>query len=99
MTNPNRPFVWIGSSQSDLRAMPQRVRRDIGQALYAVQQGVTDPAARPLRTYREEPVMEIVKRYRSVTHRALYSRFDDAVYVLRAYPTESTSANSKPNRC
>jgi phage-related protein len=97
MTNPDLPFVWVGSSQRDLRAMPQCVRRDIGQALHAVQQGMTDPAARPTRTYRGEPPMEIVRRYRSVTHRAVYAIYDDAVWVLRGYP-ELTPAVSRPKQ-
>ena len=40
-----RPIIWIGSSRRDLRGMPKKVRQDFGQALYAAQQGETDPAA------------------------------------------------------
>jgi phage-related protein len=96
MTKPDVPFVWMGSTRRDLLAMSPRVRRDIGQALHAFQQGITDPAARPVRTYRGELILEIAKRYRNVKHSALYRRFDDAVWVLRAYPNGSDSAISKP---
>lgn len=39
MSEAAKPVFWIGSSRRDLRAMPPQVRRDIGQALYAAQQG------------------------------------------------------------
>jgi phage-related protein len=45
------PLIWIGSSRKDLRAFPSQVRRDIGKALYAAQQGETDPAAKPLKGF------------------------------------------------
>ncbi|MGB9394127.1 MAG: hypothetical protein WCB32_05005 [Pseudolabrys sp.] len=40
-----RLIIWLGSSRRDLRALPEGVRRKIGQALYTAQQGETDPAA------------------------------------------------------
>ena len=55
-----RPIVWMGSSREDLRTFPPQVRRDIGQALYAAQQGATDPAAKPLKGFGGARVMEIV---------------------------------------
>jgi len=51
MTELDRPLVWVGSSRRDLRSFPRAVRRDIGQALYAAQQGETDPSAKPLRGF------------------------------------------------
>ena len=46
MTETVKPAIWIGSSLRDLRAMPEQVRRDIGQALYTAQQGETGSARR-----------------------------------------------------
>ena len=66
-----KPVIWIGSSRRDLREMPQQVRRDIGQALYAAQQGATDPAAKPLKGFGGARVMEIVERYRTDAYRAV----------------------------
>jgi phage-related protein len=97
MTNPDLPFVWVGASQCDLRAMPLCVRRDIGQALHAMHQGVTDPAVRPVRTYRrEDPIMEVSRRYRRVTHRVVFALYDNAVWVLRGYPEQSKAALPEP---
>jgi phage-related protein len=64
MVDQVRPVLWIGSSRRELRAMPEQVRRGIGQALYTAQQGMTDPAAKPLKGFGGARVMEIVERYR-----------------------------------
>src|SRR5207244_4465662 len=81
-----KPTIWMGSSRNDLRSFPEQVRRDIGQALYAAQQGETDPAAKPLKGFGGAHVMEIVGRYATNTYRAVYTtQFADRVYVLHAF--------------
>ena len=52
--------------------MPLQVRRDIGQALYAAQQGEMDPAAKPLRDFGGSTVLEIVADYRTDTYRIAF---------------------------
>jgi phage-related protein len=97
MNDQVRPVVWIGSSRRDLRAMPQQVRRDIGQALYTAQQGMTDPAAKPLKGFGGAWVMEIVERYRTDAYRAVYTaHFDDVVYVLHVFQKKSKSGIATP---
>jgi phage-related protein len=92
-----KPVIWIGSSRRDLREMPQQVRRDIGQALYAAQQGVTDPAAKPLKGFGGAQVMEIVERYRTDAYRAVYTaHFENAVYVLHVFQKKSKSGIATP---
>ena len=92
-----KPVIWIGSSRRDLREMPQQVRRDIGQALYAAQQGVTDPAAKPLKGFGGPRVMEIVERYRTDAYRAVYTaHFENAVYVLHVFQKKSKSGIATP---
>ncbi|MGA3213076.1 MAG: type II toxin-antitoxin system RelE/ParE family toxin [Terriglobales bacterium] len=58
----DRPLQWIASSRKDLRRFPREVRREIGQALYAAQQGDTDPAAEPMKGFGRASVIEIVAR-------------------------------------
>jgi phage-related protein len=97
MADQVRPVVWLGSSRRDLRAMPQQVRRDIGQALYAAQQGTTDPAAKPLKGFGGTQVMEIVERYRTDAYRAVYTvRFESAVYVLHVFQKKSKAGIATP---
>lgn len=92
-----KPVIWIGSSREDLRAMPQQVRRDIGQALYTAQQGETDPAAKPLKGFGGSRVMEIVERYRTDAYRAVYTaHFADAIYILHVFQKKSKRGIATP---
>jgi phage-related protein len=92
-----RPVTWIGSSRRDLRAMPPEVRRNIGQALYTAQQGMTDPAAKPLKGFVGTRVMEIVERYRADAYRAIYTtHFANAVYVLHVFQKKSKRGIATP---
>jgi phage-related protein len=85
-----RLVAWIGSSRRDLRAFPRAVRRDVGQALFAAQQGETDPSAKPLRGFGGGSVLEIVAEHRGDTWRAVYTvRFSEAVYVRHAFQKKS----------
>jgi phage-related protein len=77
--------------------MPQQVRRDVGQALYAAQQGTIDPAAKPLKGFGGTRVMEIVERYRTDAYRAVYTaHFENAVYVLHVFQKKSKSGIATP---
>jgi phage-related protein len=101
MVQPPRPkpVVWMGSSRADLRAFPEPVRRAIGHALYAAQQGETDPAAKPLKGFKGSSVMEIIDRYDTDTYRALYTtRFADVLYVLHAFQKKSKRGIATPRQ-
>jgi phage-related protein len=92
-----KPVVWMGSSREDLRDMPQQVRKDIGQALHAAQQGATDPAAKPLKGFGGTRVMEIVERYRSGAYRAVYTaHFAEAIFVLHVFQKKSKRGIATP---
>lgn len=92
-----RPVIWLGSSRRELRAMPRQVRRDFGQALYAAQQGTTDPAAKPLKGFGGARVMEIIERHRTDAYRAVYTaQFAEAVYVLHVFQKKSRSGIATP---
>jgi phage-related protein len=94
-----KPVFWVGSSRRDLRSMPEQVRRDIGQALYTAQQGMTDPAAKPLKGFGGARVMEIVERYRKDAYRAVYTaHFGNSVYVLHVFQKKSKSGIATPKQ-
>ncbi len=96
---PLKPVRWIGSSRKDIKSFPARVRSDIGKALYAAQQGETDPAAKPLKGFGGHSVMEIVAPHAGDTWRAVYTvRFRDAVYVLHAFQKKSKTGIATPKR-
>ncbi len=94
-----RPLFWLSSTRSDVRRFPREVKREIGRALYAAQQGETDPAAKPLRGFGGGSVLEIVSDYRGDTWRAVYTvRFSEAVYVLHAFQKKSKQGITTPKR-
>src|SRR5271167_2174724 len=94
-----KPVRWLKTSLRDLRAFPGEVRRDIGQALFAAQQGETDPAAKPLKGFGGANVLEISVAHRGNAWRAVYTvRFHDAVYVLHVFQKKSTKGISTPPR-
>jgi phage-related protein len=87
----------MGSSRKDLRTFPPQVRRDIGQALYAAQQGAPDPAAKPLKGFGGARVMEIVDRHDTNTYRAVYTaQFAGRIYVLHAFQKKSKRGIATP---
>jgi phage-related protein len=60
MAEALKPVRWIGTSLRDLRSFPRPVRIDIGHALFAAQDGKTDPATKPLKGFGGASVLEIV---------------------------------------
>jgi phage-related protein len=92
-----KPVRWIGSSLRDLRSSPRPVRIDVGHALFAAQEGRTDPATKPLRGFGGASVLEIVVSHHGDAWRAVYTvRFVDAVYVLHVFQKKSTKGIATP---
>jgi phage-related protein len=99
MNGADRPVTWVGSSRRDLRNFPPEVRRDIGQALYAAQQGETDPSAKPLRGFGGGSVLEIVSIHQGGAWRAVYTvRYLEAIYVLHAFQKKSKTGIATPKK-
>jgi phage-related protein len=79
--------------------MPEEIRRDIGQALYAAQIGIRDPAAKPLKGFGGARVMEIIERYRTDAYRAVYTaHFADVIYVLHVFQKKSKRGVATPKQ-
>ena len=90
---------WMGTSLRDLRSFPREVRIDIGHALFAAQEGRTDPAAKPLKGFGGASVLEIVSSHHGNTWRGVYTvRFHDAIYVLHVFQKKSTKGIATPRR-
>jgi phage-related protein len=75
MANELKPVRWIGTSLRDLRSSPRQVRIDIGQALFAAQEGKTDPAAKPLKGFGGASVLEIVVSHHAMPGGRLHRAF------------------------
>ena len=99
MEEAPKPVRWIGPSLRDLRSFPRPVRIDIGHALFAAQEGKTDPAAKPLKGFGGANVIEIVASHHGNAWRAIYTvRFRDAIYVLHVFQKKSTKGIATPTR-
>jgi phage-related protein len=94
-----KPIRWIGPSLRDLRSFPREVRLDIGHALFAAQEGKTDPAAKPLKGFGGASVLEIIASHHGNAWRAVYTVcFQDAIYVLHVFQKKSTKGIATPAR-
>ncbi len=98
--SPDRPIEWVGSALKDLSDFPIDVKRNVGFALRAAQQGKKSPAAKPMTgdgAFRGASVLEIVDDHDGDTYRAVYTvRFAEAVYVLHAFQKKSTKGIATP---
>ncbi len=90
---------WIASSRRDMRALPKKVRRSFGVALYAVQIGETPPIAKPLRGFGGAGVIELIEDDAGGTYRAVYTvRYATAIYVLHVFQKKSKRGRETPQR-
>ncbi len=71
----------------------------MGVAVYAAQQGETDPAAKPLKGFGGASVLEIVAKDEGGTWRTVYTvRYVEAVYVLHAFQKKSKRGIATPRQ-
>ncbi len=86
-----KPLVWMGSSQKDIREMPEDVKETFGFALFLAQQGKKHGKAKPLQGFGSAGVLEIIEDNAGDTYRAVYTvKFKHAVYVLHCFQKKST---------
>ncbi len=86
-----KPVHWIGSSKSDLLALPQEVVSDMGYALGVAQLGGKHPHAKPWKG-EGAGVFEIVESFEANAYRGIYTvRFEGVVYVLHVFQKKSPS--------
>jgi phage-related protein len=94
-----KPLRWIASSKDDLSAMPIEVRRAVGYALFAAEQGEKHDDAKVLKGFGDAGVLEIIARHDGDTFRAVYTvRFADAVYVLHVFQKKSKRGIATPKK-
>ena len=85
-----KELVWVGSSRKAMLSFPRSVRRVFGTALFAAQNGVKPPEAKPLKGFGGAGVLELVEDYSGDTYRAVYTvRFATKVFVLHAFQKKS----------
>jgi phage-related protein/predicted XRE-type DNA-binding protein len=92
-----KELVWIASSRRNMRALPKKVRRIFGLALFAVRIGETPPIAKSLKGFGGSGVLELIENDQGGTYRAIYTvRYATAVYVLHVFQKKSKRGKATP---
>jgi phage-related protein len=92
-----KELVWVGSSRKAMLNFPRSVRRVFGIALFAAQNGVKPPEAKPLKGFGGAGVLELVEDYSGDTYRAVYTvKFADKIFVLHAFQKKSKRGIQTP---
>ena len=90
---------WIASAKDDLSAMPTEVRRAVGYALFAAQQGEKHDDAKVLKGFGDAAVLEVIARHDGDTFRGVYTvRFGEMVYVLHVFQKKSKRGITTPKK-
>lgn len=90
---------FVGSSRENLREFPEEVRQDIGYALFEAQKGQKPAAAKPLKGFGGDGVLEIIERFDGDTYRAVYTvQFREAVYVLHCFQKKAKHGVKTPQQ-
>jgi len=88
--------VWLGSTLDDLSAASESVRKTMGGAIRAAQEGSKSDDAEPLKGNLRE-VIEVREYDDAGTWRLMYTvKIDDDVYVLDFFQKKSTKGIATP---
>jgi phage-related protein len=92
-----KPVVWVASSQRDFRAFPDKVKSEMGYALFVAQRGGRHRKVKTLKGFGGGSVVEIFEDHDGDTFRTVYTaRFASAVYVLHAFQKKSKKGIATP---
>lgn len=92
-----RKLIWVGSSQKDFSAFPEKVKNDMITALGFAQEGLKAEHVKPLKGFSGASILEIVESDPSGTYRGVYTvRFQTGIYVLHAFQKKSRKGIATP---
>lgn len=90
-----KKLVWVGSSRSDLKDLPEEVQDEIGYGLHQAQAGLFPAHAKPLKGL--SGVIEIICDFDKNTYRAAYAiKLGDKIYVLHVFQKKLKSGIKTP---
>ena len=79
-----KPLEFVGSSREDLREFPEEARREAGQQLWSVQEGLSPSDWKPMTSVGSGAV-EIRIRKQGAWRVIYVAKLGSAVYVLHAF--------------
>lgn len=89
-------LIWMGTTQSDLTAASEEVRKTMGGAIRAAQQGGKSDSATPMQGDLRD-VMEVSESDESGTYRLMYTtKIGDHIFVLDFFQKKSKSGIATP---
>ncbi|MBS4165577.1 Uncharacterized protein NEOC65_000639 [Neochlamydia sp. AcF65] len=81
-----KTIIWMGSSKKDFMEFPDRVRNEMGHALYIAQKGEKHRDAKPLKGFVGGFVVEIVQSDARGSYRTVYTvQMEKTVIILHAF--------------
>lgn len=87
----------MGSTQKDIRKLPEDVRSEIGYVLHLVQNGDNDSSIKPLTGKDLGGVYEIRTDYKSDTYRAVYVlNLGNRIFMLHVFQKKSKRGSETP---
>ncbi len=93
-----RLIAWLGDSKKKLKEFPQKVRGDMGAALFAAQCGEMAEHVKPFKGVGSG-VFEIVERYEKDAYRLVYGvQIGEKIYVLHAFQKKSKRGIATPRQ-
>jgi phage-related protein len=93
-----RLIAWLGDSKKRLKEFPQKVRSDMGAALFAAQCGEMAEHVKPFKGVGSG-VFEIIDRNDKDTYRLVYGvQIGEKVYVLHAFQKKSERGIATPKQ-
>ena len=94
-----KELIFVASAKKALQEFPLPVRRDLGFALYEVQQGKTPRNSKPLKGFGGAGVLEIIEDYDGDTYRAVYTvKFEKVPYILHCFQKKSKKGKATPKQ-
>lgn len=91
-----KDIVWVGSSKSDISALPSPVKMSFGYRLRQVQRGQTPLDMKPLPQFAPS-VFELREAFEGNAFRVVYVvNLRRAIYVLHAFMKKSKSGIGLP---
>lgn len=94
-----RKLLYVGSSERDLKHLPDLVKEEFVLGFILALQGKKHPNAKPFKGFGGNSVLEIVEDHRSGTYRAIYTvKFAKAVYVLHVFQKKSKKGIATPKQ-
>ncbi len=89
--------MWVGSTQKDIRKLPEDVQSEMGYVLYLVQNGDSDSRIKPLIGKDLGGVHEIRTDYKTDTYRAVYAvNLGNRIFMLHVFQKKSKRGSETP---